>query len=298
MDCRQEEIVKNLMTSYREVGGINHVDCGNLPSKRAIATLCEDLLHLMFPGFFSDEAVSSDEIEMITNEMVASVRDRMSVEVRRSLRLRNPEGDNREAANTLVCRILGKLPGVRALLRTDLEAAFEGDPAAESFEEVILAYPGLEAIATQRLAHLLYSEGVPLIPRMMTEWAHSRTGIDIHPGAKIGPHFFIDHGTGVVIGETCEIGQHVKLYQGVGLVARSLAAGQQLKGKKRHPTIEDHVTIYAGATIVGGDTIIGRNSTIGANVFIMESVPPNKLYALGDQEHRIRDKQQSAKTKT
>jgi serine O-acetyltransferase len=252
----------------------------------------------MFPGFFSDEAVSSDEIEMITNEMVASVRDRMSVEVRRSLRLRNPEGDNREAANTLVCRILGKLPGVRALLRTDLEAAFEGDPAAESFEEVILAYPGLEAIATQRLAHLLYSEGVPLIPRMMTEWAHSRTGIDIHPGAKIGPHFFIDHGTGVVIGETCEIGQHVKLYQGVGLVARSLAAGQQLKGKKRHPTIEDHVTIYAGATIVGGDTIIGRNSTIGANVFIMESVPPNKLYALGDQEHRIRDKQQSAKTKT
>jgi serine O-acetyltransferase len=298
MDCRQEEIVKNLMTSYREVGGINHVDCGNLPSKRAIATLCEDLLHLMFPGFFSDEAVSSDEIEMITNEMVASVRDRMSVEVRRSLRLRNPEGDNREAANTLVCRILGQLPGVRALLRTDLEAAFEGDPAAESFEEVILAYPGLEAIATQRLAHLLYTEGVPLIPRMMTEWAHSRTGIDIHPGAKIGPHFFIDHGTGVVIGETCEIGQHVKLYQGVGLVARSLAAGQQLKGKKRHPTIEDHVTIYAGATIVGGDTIIGRNSTIGANVFIMESVPPDKLYALGDQEHRIRDKQQSAKSKT
>ncbi len=298
MDCRQEEIVKNLMTSYREVGGINHVDCGNLPSKRAIATLCEDLLHLMFPGFFSDEAVSSDEIEMLTHEMVASVRDRLSVEVRRSLRLRNPEGDNREAANSLVCRILGKLPGVRALLRTDLEAAFEGDPAAESFEEVILAYPGLEAIATQRLAHLLYTEGVPLIPRMMTEWAHSRTGIDIHPGAKIGPHFFIDHGTGVVIGETCEIGQHVKLYQGVGLVARSLAAGQQLKGKKRHPTIEDHVTIYAGATIVGGDTIIGRNSTIGANVFIMESVPPDKLYALGDQEHRIRDKQQSAKSKT
>ena len=298
MDCRQEEIVKNLMTSYREVGGINHVDCGNLPSKRAIATLCEDLLHLMFPGFFSDEAVSSDEIEMLTHEMVASVRDRLSVEVRRSLRLRNPEGDNREAANSLVCRILGKLPGVRALLRTDLEAAFEGDPAAESFEEVILAYPGLEAIATQRLAHLLYTEGVPLIPRMMTEWAHSRTGIDIHPGAKIGPHFFIDHGTGVVIGETCEIGQHVKLYQGVGLVARSLAAGQQLKGKKRHPTIEDHDTIYAGATIVGGDTIIGRNSTIGANVFIMESVPPDKLYALGDQEHRIRDKQQSAKTKT
>ena len=297
MDCRQEEIVQNLMTSYREVGGINHVDCGNLPSKRAIASLCEDLLHLMFPGFFSTEAVSSDEIELMTNELVASVRERLTGEVRRSLRLRGGNGDNREAANSLVCRFLGGLPKVRQILRTDLEAAFAGDPAAQSFEEVILAYPGLEAITTQRLAHLLYAEGVPLIPRMMTEWAHGRTGIDIHPGAKIGGYFFIDHGTGVVIGETCEIGEHVKLYQGVGLVARSLAAGQELKGRKRHPTIEDHVTIYAGATIVGGDTVIGARSTIGANVFIMESVPPDKLYALGDQEHRIRDKKTATKSK-
>lgn len=297
MDCRQEEIVQNLMTSYREVGGINHVDCGNLPSKNAIASLCGDLLQLMFPGFFSDEAVSSDEIELLTNELIASIRERLTGEVRRSLRLKNGNGDNREAANSLVCRFLGRLPAVRAVLRTDLEAAFEGDPAAQSFEEVILAYPGLEAIATQRMAHILYAEGVPLIPRMMTEWAHGRTGIDIHPGAKIGSYFFIDHGTGVVIGETCEIGERVKLYQGVGLVARSLAAGQQLKGTKRHPTIEDNVTIYAGATIVGGDTVIGRNSTIGANVFIMESVPPDKLYALGDQEHLIRDKKSRPKTK-
>ncbi len=298
MDCRQEEIVQNLMTSYSEVGGINHVDCGNLPSKRAIASLCEDLLQLMFPGFFSDEAVSSDEIELLTNELVASIRERLTGEVRRSLRLKKGNGDHREAANSLVCRFLSRLPAVRAVLRTDLEAAFEGDPAAQSFEEVILAYPGLEAIATQRIAHILYEEGVPLIPRMMTEWAHGRTGIDIHPGAKIGPYFFIDHGTGVVIGETCEIGERVKLYQGVGLVARSLAAGQRLKGTKRHPTIEDNVTIYAGATIVGGDTVIGRNSTIGANVFIMESVPPDKLYALGDQEHLIRDKKSASRTKT
>ena len=298
MDCRQEEIVQNLMTSYSEVGGINHVDCGNLPSKRAIASLCEDLLQLMFPGFFSDEAVSSDEIELLTNELVASIRERLTGEVRRSLRLKKGNGDHREAANSLVCRLLGRQPAVRALLRTDLEAAFEDDPAAQSFEEVILAYPGLEAITTQRIAHILYEEGVPLIPRMMTEWAHGRTGIDIHPGAKIGPYFFIDHGTGVVIGETCEIGERVKLYQGVGLVARSLAAGQRLKGTKRHPTIEDNVTIYAGATIVGGDTVIGRNSTIGANVFIMESVPPDKLYALGDQEHLIRDKKSASRTKT
>ena len=293
MDCRQEEIVQSLMKSYREVGGINHVDCGNLPSKRAIATLCEDLLHLMFPGFFSDEAVSSDEIEMITNELVASVRERLSVEVRRSLRLRNPDGDNREAANALVCRILGQLPGVRALLRTDLEAAFEGDPAAESFEEVILAYPGLEAIATQRLAHLLYTEGVPLIPRMMTEWAHGRTGIDIHPGAKIGSHFFIDHGTGVVIGETCRIGHHVKLYHGVTLGARSFQKdddGKLVKGTKRHPDVEDFAIIYPNATVLGGDTVIGARSTIGANVFLMESVPPDMVYAVGDQEHHIRNK--------
>jgi serine O-acetyltransferase len=296
MDCHQEDIVRTLIASYREIGGINHVDCGNLPSKRAVAALCEDLLHLMFPGFFAEEALSSDELEMMTNELVASVRQRLSVEVRRSLRLKNGNGahDNTAEANELVCHFLRQLPEVRILLKTDVQAAFDGDPAAMSFEEIILAYPGLEAIAVQRIAHLLYGQEVPLLPRMMTEWAHGRTGIDIHPGAKIGPYFFIDHGTGVVIGETCEIGERVKLYQGVGLVAKSLAAGQALKGKKRHPTIGNHVTIYAGATIVGGDTIIGDHSTIGANVFLMESVAPEMIYALGDQEHRISTKRRKS----
>lgn len=296
MDCHQEDIVRTLIASYREIGGINHVDCGNLPSKRAVSTLCEDLLHLMFPGFFAEEALSSDELEMMTNELVASVRQRLSVEVRRSLRLKNGNGahDNTAEANELVCHFLRQLPEVRILLKTDVQAAFDGDPAAMSFEEIILAYPGLEAIAVQRIAHLLYRLEVPLLPRMMTEWAHGRTGIDIHPGAKIGPYFFIDHGTGVVIGETCEIGERVKLYQGVGLVAKSLAAGQALKGKKRHPTIGNHVTIYAGATIVGGDTFIGDHSTIGANVFLMESVAPEMIYALGDQEHRISTKRKKS----
>lgn len=296
MDCHQEDIVRKLISSYREIGGINHVDCGNLPSKRAVASLCDDLLHLMFPGFFSEEALSSDELEMMTNELVASVRQRLSVEIRRSLRLKNGNGahDNTGEANELVCHFLRQLPEVRTLLKTDLQAAFDGDPAAMSFEEIILAYPGLEAIAIQRIAHLLYQAEVPLLPRMMTEWVHGRTGIDIHPGAKIGPYFFIDHGTGVVIGETCEIGERVKLYQGVGLVAKSLAAGQALKGKKRHPTIGNHVTIYAGATIVGGDTIIGDHSTIGANVFLMESVAPEMIYALGDQEHRISTKRKKS----
>jgi serine O-acetyltransferase len=294
MDCRQEEIVQSLMASYCEVGGINHVDSGNLPSKRAIAVLCEDLLQVLFPGFFTEDALSSQDLELLTHERVAGMRERLNVEVRRSLRLADGKGENhREEAMKLVCDFMVRLPEVRALLQMDVQAAFDGDPAARSFEEIILAYPGLEAIAVQRSAHLLYKAGVPLLPRMMTEWAHSRTGIDIHPGADIGSHFFIDHGTGVVIGETCQIGSHVKLYQGVGLVAKSLAAGQALAGKKRHPTLEDYVTIYAGATIVGGDTVIGARSIIGANVFLMESVSQDMVYALGDQEHRIRDRKQT-----
>jgi len=294
MDCRQEEIVQSLMASYCEVGGINHVDSGNLPSKRAISVLCEDLLQVLFPGFFSEDALSSQDLELLTHERVAGMRERLNIEVRRSLRLSDGKSDNhREEAMKLVCDFMVRLPGVRHLLQTDVQAAFDGDPAARSFEEIILAYPGLEAIAIQRSAHLLYKAGVPLLPRMMTEWAHGRTGIDIHPGAEIGSHFFIDHGTGVVIGETCQLGAHVKLYQGVGLVAKSLAAGQALAGKKRHPTLEDSVTIYAGATIVGGDTVIGARSIIGANVFLMESVAPDMVYALGDQEHRIRDRKQT-----
>ncbi len=287
------------MASYCEVGGINHVDCGNLPSKRAIAVLCEDLLQVLFPGFFSEDALSSQDLELLTHERVAGIRERLNVEVRRSLRLRDGQAEggarapHHEEAMKLVCDFLVRIREVRQLLQTDVQAAFDGDPAARSFEEIILAYPGLEAIAIQRSAHLLYKAGVPLLPRMMTEWAHGRTGIDIHPGAEIGSHFFIDHGTGVVIGETCQIGSHVKLYQGVGLVAKSLAAGQALAGRKRHPTIEDHVTIYAGATIVGGDTVIGARSVIGANVFLMESVAPDMVYALGDQEHRIRDRKQT-----
>jgi serine O-acetyltransferase len=297
MDCRQEEIVQSLMASYCEVGGINHVDCGALPSKQAIASLCEDLLQVLFPGFYSEDAVSSQDLELMTHELVASIRERLRTEVRRSLRLRDQSGNHHEEAMKLVCDFMVKLPEVRRLLQTDVQAAYEGDPAARSYEEIILAYPGPEAIAVQRTAHLLYTLGVPLIPRMMTEWAHGRTGIDIHPGAQIGSHFFIDHGTGVVIGETCSIGSRVKLYQGVGLVARSLAQGQALAGKKRHPTIEDNVTIYAGATIVGGDTIVGARSTIGANVFLMESVAPDMVYALGDQEHRIRDRKSTPVTK-
>jgi serine O-acetyltransferase len=279
MDCHQEDIVRALISSYREIGGINHVDCGNLPSKKAVATLCEDLLHIIFPGFFSEEALTFDELQMMTNEIVASVRQRLCVEVRRSLRLKTGNGapDNAAEANELVCHFLRQLPDVRVLLKTDVQAAFDGDPAAQSFEEIILAYPGLEAIAVQRIAHLLYQAEVPLLPRMMTEWAHGRTGIDIHPGAKIGTHFFIDHGTGVVIGETSVIGERVRLYQGVTLGAKSFPLdehGAPIKGAPRHPIVEDDVVIYAGATVLGRVTV-GRGSSIGGNVWLTRSVPPH-----------------------
>ena len=174
---------------------------------------------------------------------------------------------------------------MRRILWTDIDAAYEGDPAAQSFEEIILAYPSLEAIAIYRMAHVLYGK-VPLIPRIMAEWAHSRTGIDIHPGAKIGSHFFIDHGTGVVIGETTEIGSNVRLYQGVSFIAKTLGAGRALRGKKRHPTVEDNVTIYAGTSVMGGDTVIGAGSTIGANVFLTQSVPPELARLLRGKANR------------
>ncbi len=286
MDCQLTEIITALVTSYNDIGGINHVGCGGpLPSKRDIAGLCDELLHLLFPGFFAEEAVAFADLEMLTSEKIASVRHRLCAEITRSLSLKGAVGGLDVSA--LVCRFLLQLPRTRERLHLDVQAAFDGDPAARSTEEIILAYPGLEAIAIQRLAHILYLDHVPLIPRMMTEWAHGRTGIDIHPGAQIGTHFFIDHGTGVVIGETAKIGNHVKLYQGVGLVARSLAAGQKLRDQKRHPTLEDHVTIYANATIVGGDTIIGTGATIGASVFLMQSVPAGQVITLGEQELRV-----------
>jgi len=201
----------------------------------------------------------------------------------------------RPIAREWTLEFLASLPRIRELLQSDAEAAFNGDPAALSKEEVIVAYPFMEAIAVQRLAHELYLKNIPLIPRIMTEWAHGRTGMDLHPGAQIGTHFFVDHCTGTVIGETSILGNHVKMYQGVGLVARSLAAGQLLKGQKRHPTIEDGVTIYAGATIMGGDTVVGEASTIGANVFLTHSVPPHSLVVQEEANVKVMSKKDRRK---
>ncbi|PAW73740.1 MAG: serine acetyltransferase [Pedosphaera sp. Tous-C6FEB] len=296
------QLTNDLLASYARVGGINHLDGKNLPSKTAIASITVDLLRLLFPGFFEEKPLHSSELKVETAILMDSVQGRLEDELLKALEYRPRDStkrkDLRPEARQLTLEFLSRLPRLREVLQTDAEAAYKGDPAALSTEEVIVAYPFMEAIAVQRMAHELYRQEVALLPRIMTEWAHSRSGMDLHPGARIGTHFFVDHCTGTVIGETCQIGNHVKMYQGVGLVARSLAGGQALKGQKRHPTVEDHVTIYAGATIVGGETVIGAHSTVGANVFLMHSVPPHSLVLYEEVNVKVLDKQQREKGRT
>ena len=287
-----DQFVPDLLASYATTGGLNHRDSHNMPSTRAVGQNCHDLLQLLFPGFHDDDAVHHGSLAELTSARLAKVAGRLEDQVRKSVRIGDPKKPTGRTP-PILRQFLSSLAAVRELLRTDIEAAYEGDPAALYSEEIILSYPAVEAIAIQRLAHVLYRAGTPILPRMMTEWAHSRTGIDIHPGAKIGPHFFIDHGTGVVIGETCKIGRRVKLYHGVTLGARSIAkdeAGQIVKGGKRHPNVEDNVTIYPNSTILGGETVIGANSTIGANVFLMHSVPADSLVVYEEKQLVIRDK--------
>ena len=287
------QYVSDLLASYERIGGLNNRDSHNMPSKRAIGQICEDLLQLLFPGFHDDDAVHHGSLADLTTERMARVIGRLTDQVRKSVRIGDPQKPTGKTP-PIIEQFCKSLPEVRELLRTDIEAAFEGDPAALRREEIILSYPFIEAISIQRLAHRLHEFGAPLIPRMMTEWAHSRTGIDIHPGANIGTHFFIDHGTGVVIGETSRIGNNVKIYHGVTLGARSFVKdeeGRIIKGGKRHPDVGDGVTIYPNSTILGGKTFIGANSTIGANVFLMQSVPPNSLVICEEARISIRDKE-------
>jgi serine O-acetyltransferase len=288
------ELTERLLESYLRVGGINHVDGKNLPSKRDIALLTVDLLRLLFPGFFDEKNLHSSELRTETGALLERVARRLEAEIWRSLENFPPDKLARKELQLLArqttVEFLGSLPRIRELLQSDVEAAYNGDPAALCQEEVIVAYPFVESIAVHRLAHELYLKQIALIPRIMSEWAHSRTGMDIHPGASIASPFFVDHCTGTVIGETSIIGAHVKMYQGVALIAKSLAGGQTLRGTKRHPTIQDHVTIYAGATIMGGDTVVGAGSTIGANVFLTTSVPPRSLVVPEDVKVRVMSK--------
>src|SRR2546429_1967188 len=290
MDASDRDAVDELLQTYGEPGGINYLAAAaTLPSRLAIEAACAELMSLMFPGFRSQALVSSDDLTDVTRTRIRALHARLKTEICRSLGKIPPDEATEAKAEEVLSLFLKELPAVRRLLWTDIDAAYEGDPAATSYEEIILAYPSLEAIAIYRMAHLLY-EKVPLLPRIMTEWAHSRTGIDIHPGAKIGSHFFIDHGTGVVLGETTELGSHVKLYHAVTLGARSFQKDQDgkiKKGGKRHPTAEDDVTIYPGSTILGGETVIGARSTIGGNVFLVQSVPPDSLVYYEEKQLRI-----------
>ncbi len=276
-------IVDALLESYRSVGAVNHSGGANLPSMEAVDSLLGDLKNLVFPGFY--ETLEVDDQAVIpysTAEHVFRVTKGLVTEIRKALVFTKTTGVD---AEKVVFHLLKSIPSVREQMQDDVAAMLEGDPAAQSAEEVILAYPGVEAIVVHRLAHLLYEKGVPLIPRMMSELIHRKTGIDIHPGATIGRRFYIDHGTGIVIGETCVIGDDVKLYQGVTLGA--LSVKKTAASKKRHPTIEDHVTIYSGATILGGETTIGRHSTIGGNVWLTQSVPASSIVTAKPQEHVV-----------
>ncbi len=254
----------------------------DLPGRKAMVATLRELLSALFPGCLAYEPIDHEDLDGVKARLRAiaeALTDQIArIEAYRVLEHSRPaDFDCQGRAREVVRALFAKLPEIRSLLQDDVLAAYEGDPAAHSNMEIVMAYPGLLAVATHRVAHVLYEQGVHLLPRVMSEYAHSRTGIDIHPGATIGRGFFIDHGTGVVIGETCVIGRNVKLYQGVTLGARSFqkdSEGRLVKGIKRHPNVEDDVVIYANATILGGDTVIGKGSIIGGNVWLAHSVPP------------------------
>ncbi len=277
----QEEILSNIISARRTK---NNVRLNYLPEEGEVTAILALLRQLVFPGYFDEN--KTDKGQRGPEAIVREVQQRLSLQICRALNLcGHADCAGMFCTASEICgAFLGKLPGVIELLYTDVQAAFDGDPAAVSEHEIIFAYPGVFAISVYRLAHELYLLSVPLIPRMMTEHAHSITGIDIHPGAEIGHHFFIDHGTGIVIGETTKIGAYAKIYQGVTLGALSTRGGQSLKGKKRHPTLGDEVTVYSNASILGGKTIIGDGCVIGGSVFLTKSVPARTRVNLKNHE--------------
>ncbi|MBN1787136.1 MAG: hypothetical protein JW806_01930 [Sedimentisphaerales bacterium] len=294
-----DNIVKALLDTYQADSGINFIDTKNLPLRDRILEILDLLMEVVFPGYKGTKEVTSSNVSFIIGDILCRVYDQLAEQIERALihlcRMKDCDSCGcHDMAHRVAEYLLTQLPAIRKILKTDIQAAFDGDPAASSFEEIVLSYPGLRAIATHRIAHELYLKDIPLIPRIMSERAHHETGIDIHPGARIGERFFIDHGTGIVIGETAIIGKNVKIYQGVTLGALAPAAGQSLRGVKRHPTIEDDVTIYAAATILGNVTI-GKGATISGNVWIKESIPPGVTVSMTSPEllysqHNKKDK--------
>jgi len=273
-----DTLIQNILSSYNDLGGINLSEAETFPNKEDVTSILLDLESLIFPGFKTAQQMDRENLKYLTGERVHRIISALTKEAAKALLYECKEKNRSkcyEKAAQIVLALLERIPYIRKLITSDAQAAFAGDPAAKSIEEVILSYPGLEAILIHRIAHFLFEQKLPLIPRMMSEYIHGKTGIDIHPGAQIGEGFFIDHGTGVVIGETAIIGNNVKIYQGVTLGA--LSVQKELCGKKRHPTIQDNVTIYANATILGGETVIGEGQTIGGNSWIIKSVKPKYI---------------------
>jgi serine O-acetyltransferase len=293
-------LTERLVDTYAEAGSIAHLGPCPLPNYDTVISIIEDLKEVLYPGYRRRDGLHLGNVTYHVGDLIDGLHDKLTAQVGRALcheaARRDPaslqqRGEFESIGQAKTLSFLEQLPDLRKILVLDVEAALAGDPACKSLDEVISCYPGLEAVTVYRLARLLHQQEVPLIPRMMTEWAHAKTGIDIHPGATLGTHFFIDHGTGVVIGETCEIGRWVKLYQGVTLGALSFTTderGALVRGTKRHPTIQDRVVIYANATVLGGQTIIGHDSVIGSNVWITSSVSPHTTVSLERPKLRLR----------
>ena len=285
-----EGIVDEILEDYHHQRAIDKLDPFVHPDKDTVIDIVYKLLRIAYPGYSRDKSYriynARHNLSMLIEDVMYNLNKQIAIVLRGQMEQTQAEAKAQEIS----LQFFRAIPAVRAISQTDVEAFYDGDPAAYSTDEIIFCYPGLFAITVYRLAHVLYTLGVPMLPRMMTEHAHSVTGIDINPGAAIGKYFFIDHGTGIVIGETTVIGDHVKLYQGVTLGALTTRGGQSLRGKKRHPTIEDNVTIYAGASILGGETVIGRDSVIGSNVFITHSIPASTTVSVKSQELQFKSR--------
>jgi serine O-acetyltransferase len=281
------ELAEKIIDHCADQKCYTHIDFEPIPSKESVIEIIDRLKEILFPGYFNREKIDPANLKYNLGQSVSILFDLISEQICRSirhecLRYNQPCSDCADQGNQIALQIIESIPTIRKNISTDVRATYDGDPASKSYDEIIFSYPGIFATMVYRLAHQLFESGVPLLPRIMTEYAHSLTGIDIHPGAEIGSRFVIDHGTGVVVGESTNIGNDVRIYQGVTLGALSLPkdAGDRLRGKKRHPTIEDNVIIYSGATILGGDTVIGARSIIGGNVWITQSVPPDTKVVL------------------
>jgi len=291
-------LVEGMLESYRRDPRAQHVNRRFLPSRDEILEVVELLLQLFYPGYFGRQDLNDENLAFHVGNLLSTLREKVERQVGSCLNFAAECGDREsgacaEEARRITAAFLDRLPAVRDALVLDVQAAYDGDPAAASLDEVILAYPGMLAVTVHRVAHELHVMGVPLMPRIMSEWAHSRTGADIHPGARIGSSFFIDHATGVVVGETSRIGARVKLYQGVTLGAISIPRderGRVIRDTRRHPTVEDGVTIYANATVLGGETVVGADSVIGGSVFVTESVPGSTRVAVRPPEMTLRAK--------